>query len=123
MPHLLLLEDDADIRLGLEQHLQREGFTISALENALSNAERRAILPWTLAELSEQLARGRAGAADLPPAGPIDLDRATATVLDAFRDGLVVLIVDGRRCVNLNAPLDIHADTRFTLLRRAMLQS
>ena len=33
MPHLLLLEDDADIRLGLEQHLQREGFTISALEN------------------------------------------------------------------------------------------
>ena len=30
MPHLLLLEDDADIRLGLEQHLKREGFTLSA---------------------------------------------------------------------------------------------
>jgi DNA-binding response OmpR family regulator len=30
MPHLLLLEDDADIRIGLEQHLKREGFTISA---------------------------------------------------------------------------------------------
>ena len=29
MPHLLLLEDDADIRLGLEQHLKREGFTLS----------------------------------------------------------------------------------------------
>lgn len=30
MPHLLLLEDDADIRLGLEQHLKREGFSLSA---------------------------------------------------------------------------------------------
>jgi len=30
MPHLLLLEDDADIRLGLEQHLKREGFSVSS---------------------------------------------------------------------------------------------
>ena len=33
MPHLLLLEDDPDIRLGLEQHLKREGFTFSSFEN------------------------------------------------------------------------------------------
>ena len=33
MPHLLLLEDDADIRLGLEQHLKREGFTLCSFEN------------------------------------------------------------------------------------------
>jgi DNA-binding response OmpR family regulator len=33
MPHLLLLEDDSDIRLGLEQHLKREGFTLSSFEN------------------------------------------------------------------------------------------
>jgi DNA-binding response OmpR family regulator len=32
MPHLLLLEDDADIRLGLEQHLKREGFTLSCFD-------------------------------------------------------------------------------------------
>jgi DNA-binding response OmpR family regulator len=35
MPHLLLLEDDADIRLGLEQHLKREGFTLSAFGSGL----------------------------------------------------------------------------------------
>jgi len=33
MHHLLLLEDDPDIRLGMVQHLQREGFTVSAFEN------------------------------------------------------------------------------------------
>jgi DNA-binding response OmpR family regulator len=33
MPHILLLEDDADIRLGMEQHLLREGFSVSAFEN------------------------------------------------------------------------------------------
>jgi len=32
MPHLLLVEDDADIRTGLEQHLKREGFTVSSFE-------------------------------------------------------------------------------------------
>ena len=32
MPHLLLLEDDADIRLGLEQHLKREGFTLCSCD-------------------------------------------------------------------------------------------
>jgi DNA-binding response OmpR family regulator len=33
MPHLLLLEDDMDIRQGLEQHLKREGFALSSFEN------------------------------------------------------------------------------------------
>lgn len=31
MPHILLLEDDTEIRLGLEQHLRREGFSITAV--------------------------------------------------------------------------------------------
>ncbi len=30
MPNILLLEDDAEIRLGVEQHLKREGFTVSS---------------------------------------------------------------------------------------------
>lgn len=30
MPSILLLEDDADIRAGMDQHLKREGFTVSA---------------------------------------------------------------------------------------------
>lgn len=33
MPHLLLLEDDPEIRQGLEQHLKREGFTLSAFDS------------------------------------------------------------------------------------------
>jgi DNA-binding response OmpR family regulator len=31
MPHLLILEDDAEIRLGLEQHLRREGFSLTSV--------------------------------------------------------------------------------------------
>ncbi len=30
MPHILVLEDDDDIRLGVEQHFLREGFTVSS---------------------------------------------------------------------------------------------
>ena len=32
MPTILLLEDDADIRQGVEQHLKREGFAVAAFE-------------------------------------------------------------------------------------------
>lgn len=32
MPHILLLEADAELRLRLEQHLLREGFTITSLD-------------------------------------------------------------------------------------------
>ncbi|HJV39853.1 MAG TPA: response regulator transcription factor, partial [Geothrix sp.] len=31
MPHILLLEDDTEIRLGLEQHLRREGFSLTSV--------------------------------------------------------------------------------------------
>ncbi|WP_306592059.1 response regulator transcription factor [Geothrix sp. 21YS21S-4] len=31
MPHILLLEDDSEIRLGLEQHLRREGFSLTSV--------------------------------------------------------------------------------------------
>lgn len=33
MPHILLLEDDEDIRQGVAQHFGREGFTVSAFDN------------------------------------------------------------------------------------------
>ena len=32
MPHLLLLEEDSELRLGLEQHLQHEGFTLTSMD-------------------------------------------------------------------------------------------
>lgn len=32
MPHILLVEDDAEIRLGLERQLQKEGFVLSAFD-------------------------------------------------------------------------------------------
>lgn len=32
MPHLLLLEEDSELRLGLEQHLQREGFKLTSMD-------------------------------------------------------------------------------------------
>ena len=31
MPHILLLEDDTDIRCGMEQHFKREGFSVCAM--------------------------------------------------------------------------------------------
>jgi len=45
MPHLLLLEDDADLRSALEQHLKAEGFVVSSFSSG-KEALRSIALPF-----------------------------------------------------------------------------
>lgn len=85
-------------------------------------AKRRATLPLTLREIEEQLAQGRGGVPDRPPAKRTQVEAATDAVLDAFRDGLILLFVDGRRCTDLEAALDVTPETRVMIVRKAMLR-
>jgi DNA-binding response OmpR family regulator len=70
VPHVLLLEDDADIRSGMEQHFRREGFSVSPLGLAR--------------EAMDYLERSAAGAAPRADVAVLDL------TLPGF-DGLGVL--------------------------------
>ena len=88
MPHILLLEDDSEIRLGLEQHLRREGFSISAVGTgkdalqALANAGQGPRLDAALLDLS------------LPDMDGLDVLRAIRA--DQIHKGLPVLLVTAR---------------------------
>lgn len=88
MPQLLLLEDDADIRLGLEQHLRREGFGVSSVGTgqealqALADAAKGARLDAALLDLS------------LPDMDGLDVLRAIRQ--DPVHKGLPVLLVTAR---------------------------
>jgi len=88
MPQLLLLEDDADIRLGLEQHLRREGFGVSSVGTgqealqALADAAKGARLDAALLDLS------------LPDMDGLDVLRAIRQ--DPAHKGLPVLLVTAR---------------------------
>lgn len=88
MPQILLLEDDTEIRLGLEQHLRREGFGVTAVGTgkealqALAEASQGPRLEAALLDLS------------LPDMDGLDVLRAIRT--DAVHRGLPVLLVTAR---------------------------
>lgn len=88
MPQLLLLEDDADIRLGLEQHLRREGFGVASVGTgqealqALADSAKGARLDAALLDLS------------LPDMDGLDILRAIRQ--DPVHKGLPVLLVTAR---------------------------
>lgn len=71
MPHLLLLEDDLDIRQGLEQHLKREGFSLSAFS--------------TGKEALRHLTQTATGHAPRPDAALLDLTLPDIDGLDVLR--------------------------------------
>ncbi len=88
MPQILLLEDDTEIRLGLEQHLRREGFGVSSVGTgkealqALAGAAQGPRLEAALLDLS------------LPDMDGLDVLRAIRT--DPVHRGLPVLLVTAR---------------------------
>lgn len=88
MPQILLLEDDTEIRLGLEQHLRREGFGVTAVGTgrealqALAAASQGPRLEAALLDLS------------LPDMDGLDVLRAIRA--DAVHRGLPVLLVTAR---------------------------
>ncbi|GLH69075.1 sensory transduction protein RegX3 [Geothrix rubra] len=88
MPQILLLEDDTEIRLGLEQHLRREGFGVSSVGTgkealqALAGAAQGPRLEAALLDLS------------LPDMDGLDVLRAIRA--DPAHRGLPVLLVTAR---------------------------
>jgi len=88
MPQILLLEDDTEIRLGLEQHLRREGFGVSSVGTgkealqALAGAAQGLRLEAALLDLS------------LPDMDGLDVLRAIRA--DPVHRGLPVLLVTAR---------------------------
>jgi len=90
MPHLLLLEDDADIRLGLEQHLKREGFSLSAFGTG------REALRFIAQSSSGQASRLDVALLDLTLPDVDGLDVLRAIRADASYRALPVVLVTAR---------------------------
>ncbi|BDU73000.1 response regulator transcription factor [Mesoterricola silvestris] len=90
MPHLLLLEDDADIRLGLEQHLKREGFSLTAFGTG------REALRFISQSSSGQASRLDVALLDLTLPDVDGLDVLRAIRADASYRALPVVLVTAR---------------------------
>jgi hypothetical protein len=83
--------------------------------------ERRLLRALTAKQIEEGLTTGKvsAGGSDLDQA--VDVDQAVATALEAFADGLFLVVVDDVEYQDLNAVVPLAEASRLTFIRLTML--
>lgn len=84
-------------------------------------AERRLFRALTARQVEEGLAAGKvtAGGGDLDQ--KVDPDEAVATAVEAFADGLFLVVIDGNEVKELDAAVPLTADSKLTFVRLTML--
>ncbi|HEV3438165.1 MAG TPA: hypothetical protein VG122_12445 [Gemmata sp.] len=84
-------------------------------------AERRLLKALTAKQIEDGLAKGKveAGGSDLDQ--HIDPEQAVATAIEAFADGLFLVVVDETEIKDLDTPLALTNESRLTFIRLTML--
>jgi hypothetical protein len=83
--------------------------------------ERRTFRALTARDISAAAERGKIdmGGSDLKQ--EVDAEQAVGVALEAFGDGLFLVVVDGEDVRDLDAPVRLQPDSRVTFIRLAML--
>ena len=83
--------------------------------------DRKFIKALTAREIGDQAARGKVdmGGRDLNQ--KVDADEAIAVALEAFEDGLFLVIIDGQDCKTLDAEVILQPDSKVGFVRLTML--
>jgi len=76
----------------------------------------------TADQIADGAARGaiRSGGSEVPPTD-VDTDVAVGTALQAFEDGLYLVLIDRRQCDDLDEQVVVGADSTVTFLRLVAL--
>lgn len=83
--------------------------------------ERKLVRALTARQIEEGTEKGKIdlGGRDLKQ--QVDVEEAIATALQAFEDGLYLVILDGEEQRNLDSEVHLQADSRVAFVRLAML--
>jgi hypothetical protein len=83
--------------------------------------ERKVIKALTAAQIDEGVAKGKVdlGGRDLKQ--NVDPDAAVAAALQAFEDGIYLVVLDGEEQRDLDKEIHVQADSRVTFVRLALL--
>jgi hypothetical protein len=87
----------------------------------LRQRDRRALQVLTDPDIAKGVARGKvvAGGSDLDQR--VDPDDAVATALQAFADGLYLVVVDGAELCDLDGRVELGPDSHLAFIRLIML--
>ena len=84
-------------------------------------SERRLVKALTARQIQEGLATGKVSAGGSELDQKVDPDQAVATALEAFTDGLFLVVVDDGEVKELDAGLPLTADSKLTFVRLTLL--
>ena len=84
-------------------------------------AERRLLKALTAKQIEEGLARGKVEAGGSELDQHVDPEQAVATAIEAFVDGLFLVVVDETEVKDLDSPLPLTNESRLTFIRLTML--
>lgn len=84
-------------------------------------AERRLLRVLTVRQIEEGLARGKVESGGSNLEQKVDVDAAVATAIEAFQDGLFLVVLDETELKDLDAPVTLTDSSRLTFVRLALL--
>ena len=84
-------------------------------------ADRRLLHVLTAREIETGVAAGKVDMGGRDVRQPVDAEAAVAVALEAFEDGLYLVVVDGQDQKSLDQPVFLRPDSRVTFVRLTML--
>ncbi len=84
-------------------------------------AERRLTRALTARQIEEGLAAGKVTAGGSTLDQKVDVEEAIAAAVEAFTDGLFLVVLDEAEVKDLDAPLTLGESSRLTFIRLALL--
>src|SRR5690606_2492367 len=99
------------------------GFIVAAEVEAFRkrNEARRLDRVLSAAEIEEGEARGRISPEGRGTPGAVDTEEAVAAAIQAFEDGLYLVVIDGQEHRDLEAQVFLRPDSRITFIRLVFL--
>ena len=83
--------------------------------------DRKFLEALTAREIGEQAARGKIDMGGRDIKQKVDMDEAIAVALEAFEDGLYLVIIDGQDYKTLDAEVFLQSDSKVGFVRLTML--
>jgi hypothetical protein len=84
-------------------------------------ADRRLLHALTVRQIKEGLAHGKVDSGGHSLDQKVDVDEAVRNVIEAYQDGLFLVVLDETELKDLDAPLHLTEQSRLTFLRLSLL--
>jgi len=84
-------------------------------------ADRRLFKALTAKQIEDGLARGKVDAGGSELDQHVDPEQAVATAIEAFVDGLFLVVIDDTEVKDLDSPVALTNESRLTFIRLTML--